>query len=58
MKRQDALHAPLERDSRARQAERHANVAVGVASTPANTGQPEELLGSSPVEARDVDVDA
>ena len=58
MSRQDTLHAALERDSRAYQAEWHADVAVRVAFTPANAGRPEKLLGRSLVEARDVDADA
>ena len=52
------MHASLERGSRARQAKWHADIAVGVASTPTAAGGPEELLRSSSVEARDVDADA
>ena len=51
-------HAALERFSHARQAEGHADVAVGWTLTSANTGWPDELPRRGPVEPGDVDADA
>jgi len=51
-------HAALERLSRARQAKRHADVAVRRTLASADTRQPHELLRCGPVEPRDVDADA
>ena len=53
----DVLHVALVQGNCDKQAERHANVAAVVAPTPADAGQSEELLRSSPVEAWDIDTD-
>ena len=55
---QDALQIALEGDSHARQAERHANIAVRWTLTSASTRRPEALLRCGPVEPWDVDADA
>ena len=51
-------HAALERLSRARQAERHADVAVRRTLASADTRRPHELPRRGPVEPGDVDADA
>ena len=51
-------HAALERLRHARQAERHADVAVGWTLASANTRLPEEPPRCGPVNPGDVDVDA
>ena len=56
--RQDAPHVVLECNGRIRHAERHADVTVRGALTPANMGRPEELLRCVFVEPWDVDADA
>ena len=50
-------HAALEHLGRARQAERHADVAVRRALASADTRQPHELPRRGPVETGDVDAD-
>ena len=55
---QNAPQVALEGDSCVRQAERHANVAVRRALTPADARWPEALLRCGPVEPRDVDAGA
>ena len=56
--RQGVSHAALEHHSRARQAERHANVAVRWTLASADTRRPHELPRRGPVEPGDVDADA
>ena len=51
-------HATLERLSRVRQDERHADVPVGRSLASADTRRPYELPRRSPVESSDVDADA
>ena len=56
--RQGVSHAALEHHSRARQAERHENVAVRWTLASADTRRPHELPRRGPVEPWDVDADA
>ena len=58
LSRQNAPQVGLEGDSRVRQAERHANVAVRWALAASHARRPEELLRCGPVEPWDVDADA